>query len=109
MESLLSYVGHLPMFLVYVVGIVLAIVYWRRCPRAAAMVLIACVLLPASTVAWDGIVSSMIRESSTVGAQMTAVWLVYSVVQAAGWLLILAAVFTGRREADLSRNPDAEC
>ncbi len=109
MDSLLRYVGHLPMFAVYVAGIALAIIHWRRCPRAAAMVLIACVFLPASAVAWDGIVSSMMREGSAGGAYMTVAWLVYSVAQAAGWLLVIAAVFTGRREADFPVTPDAGC
>ncbi len=102
MNGLRMYAGYEPMLLVYVVGIALAVVYWRRCPRAAAMVLIACAAMLLTTMAFSvfRVLLARIQGVSGMRSDMyVAVSFGVGVIRAGGWAVVLAAVFTGRREA----------
>jgi len=94
----------LPMLLVYGAGAVLAIVFWKRCPRACLLALIACLVLIAgslfSNVASTWLFWVAVRRygwsSKVYTAASTVISIAGTVIHAGGIGLLLAAVFAGR-------------
>ena len=93
--------GQGPTLLVYLIGIVLCAVWWRRAPRAAVMAIIGCAVLLSTSIAVSfGTVYYITNRGSspaaTIGAMMTTIAIVGSVFRAAGFFLLLCAVFAER-------------
>ena len=95
--------GQSPTLLVYLVGIVIAVVRMPRHPRPATFVLIGCVLLLAAS-----IVSSLAQmwafnsrsgstaSAASIGQMLIAVNLVLTFVRAGGFVLLIVAAFVAR-------------
>jgi lipoprotein signal peptidase len=98
-------IPQIPVFLVMLAGIILAIVYWRRHPRASAYTLIALMIflitgligtainiyLPQMLV--QGVAN--IQRAVTI---LSGLNLAIALVRVVGWGLIFAAIFTGRQK-----------
>jgi hypothetical protein len=93
--------GQMPTLLVYLGGIVLCAVWSRRAPRAAMLAMIGCGLLLLTTIGQAFATAYYINNRggtpvATLGQIMAAVALVASVLRAAGFAMVLGAVFVGR-------------
>jgi hypothetical protein len=92
-----------PLFIVWLVAIVLALVWWKRHPRVSAFVLAAVVILGAQSFfsAWMTFLPITLtragRTHAEVGAIMSAYGLASTFVSAVGWALLLPAIFGWRR------------
>jgi hypothetical protein len=93
-----------PLLLVYFIGLILALVFWRRCPTPSLLVVIASVLLLLVTVAHICVYQYLLQSSAELGWThvklgwvLTIISLASSCFRAAGMGLILAAVFLQRR------------
>lgn len=93
-----------PGLIVYLAGIVLAAVLWRRSPVPCLLTLLACGLLLAvnlvQTISTQWLIvqhSEGAWEVSRLSAVMTAVSFIGTFFRAVGVALLLAAVFVGRR------------
>ena len=100
---LMQLAGQTPVLLVYVVGIILALVFWGRHRMPSMLTMIACVvMLVASigqTILWHTLLQ--MRDSlgwpmQKYGSMMSMVSLVSSVVRAIALGVLLAAVFAAR-------------
>ena len=92
-----------PVLIVYVLGIVLALIFWRRCPTSCVFTLIAMAILLLTTVAQTFLNIYVVQlrasqgwTSAQVGTFFTINALVGGVLRAAAMGLLLAAVFMGR-------------
>ena len=97
----------LPLILVWVIGLVLAIIRWKRHPRASLFTLIAITGLMILSLAGSLLsvwLPVMIRtggwDVSRIGVINTAVGFVRSLLAAILWGLLLAAIFGKRNEND---------
>jgi hypothetical protein len=104
MPYLTQLISASPLLLVYFVGLILALVFWRRCPTPSLLVVIASVLLLLVTVTnicvYQYLLQSRVELGWThekLGWALTIVSLTSSSFRAAGMGLILAAVFLQRR------------
>src|SRR5262249_5252904 len=102
-------VGQAPMLLAYVVGGILALVFWRRCPLPAKLTLLGLMLLLITALVQSFLISYFIQAQvnldwshQTVGLLMSVTGLVGSLIRAAAFSLILIAVFIGRKTAQVS-------
>jgi len=102
-------VGQAPMLLAYVVGTILALVFWRRCPLPAKLTLLGLMLLLITSLVQSFLVSYFVQarvnfdwSHQTVGLLMSVTGLVGSLIRAAAFSLILIAVFIGRKTAQVS-------
>jgi len=101
---LIQLLGQSPMLLAYLIGMVIALVFWRRCPSTAVLVLLGSGLLllisVEGTFAFQYIIQSRHdwgwRDEKMVTV-LTTLGLVNSVIGALGFALLLAAAFVGRR------------
>jgi hypothetical protein len=93
-----------PVFLVYLVAFVLALVYLRKAPLASTLTLVGVVVLVASGLA-VGVIQMLLIQSHRGGSQgavnlgqmVTLVSMVGCGFHAIGLALLVAAVFVGRR------------
>jgi uncharacterized protein YqgC (DUF456 family) len=94
--------GQMPTLLVYLGGIVLCAVWSRRAPRAAMLAMIGCGVLLLTSIAVAFVTNYYIMNrggptpAATMGQIMVAVAIVGSVLRAAGFAMVLGAVFVGR-------------
>ena len=103
-ELLGAVATQLPVLLVCLVGIIVALISWRRAPAASLWTFLAfclafllCILIPVS----QQIVLRMMKESS-FDARVTAnivLGVVWSILRAVSYLLLLAGVYAGRKSA----------
>lgn len=97
-----------PLFVVWLVGIVLALVWWKRHPRVSAFVVASMLILAAQSFfgAWLTFLPvTLTRAGRThveVGAIMTAYGIANTAVSAVGWALLLPAIFGWRRDAGVA-------
>ena len=92
----------IPVLLVCLVSILVAFVFWRRSPAASICALLGfgialflCILIPIS----QGMVMQMTKESG-LEARATAniaLGLVWSILRAISYILLLVGVYTGRK------------
>jgi len=103
--SSLSYlpmmISKLPMVAICVAGIILSMLLWARCPRAALLTLIASAVMLAGVFMQTAITFRLIYGAASRGNSAgMMLWSVLSSVGGlfsfAGWVLLLIAVFTGR-------------
>jgi len=102
--ALLRQLGwQLPVLLVCAIGVVLALLFWRRCPAAAALALIGVGLLLLAAfgqAAAAALIASLARSSMSGGGYR---WVMYgsamagSVLRAAAVGCLLAAALIGRK------------
>ena len=104
-QFLTQLLGQAPILLVYLVGMVVALVFWRRCPRPAMLTLIGMALLLVTTLVQSFlfIYFHWARDDfgwshERLGWMLSANGLVGSVFRAAAFGLVLTAVFIGRKE-----------
>jgi hypothetical protein len=97
-------VGQIPQLAVYLVGMVLAVVFWGRASGPAIMTVLGCGVLITTTLVMAFVSASMferLREGNMPHEQfaraMRAIALVGSAARAGGLLLVLIAVFMGRK------------
>jgi len=88
----------LPFFLVYIVGIVLALTTWQRHPRASLLSVIAFVLLFLANALAVGSTWYLIfmRSGMGVGLWLSAANIVITTIIVVAWGLILFALFARR-------------
>ncbi len=106
-SSLMQLLGQTPVLLVYLLGPILALVFWRRCPVSSLLTLVASVLLLLLAVIQAFATQYLIIRarvelgwsSEEMSRVLSAVALVGNVLRALGLGLLLAAVFLGRRAA----------
>ena len=102
--------GQAPTLLVYLVGLVLAGVWWRRAPKAALFAMMGCGILLLTTVGTTFGYAYVVNTrgagptpATTISQIMFVIAIVGSVLRAAGIALLLAGVFAGRpRLAEMS-------
>jgi hypothetical protein len=93
--------GAAPLLFVYLTGIILAFVWWRRAPRAAVLALAGLgVLLIATVLSPLTAVYAMNARGSTpaasVGQTVAVMGVAFALIRAVGTGLLVAAVFAGR-------------
>jgi hypothetical protein len=86
-----------PVLLVYAVGIVLALAFWSRCPGPCRLTLIGSILLLVTAVLQSCLFSFLVFSDQESGWVLGASGLVWGILRACGFSLLLAAVFLGRR------------
>jgi hypothetical protein len=103
---LIQLLGQAPVLLAYLVGLVLALVFYQRCPRPALLTLIALALLLVTTLVQSFLFIYSVRARDDFGWNdeqfgwwLSATGLMGSVIRAAAFGLMLTAVFIGRKEA----------
>ena len=84
-----------PNLTVYLTAVVLALAYWRRAPRAAALARAGALLMLAGSVGW----AFLITRLGPTAPSIRHVVLVSQVTSAVAHALWLAAIFVGRRTA----------
>ena len=94
----------LPVFLVSLVGIMVALISWRRAPAASlwtflafGLALLMCILVPVT----QQTVLRTMKESS-LDARVTAnivLGVVWAIVRASSYILLLIGVYAGRKSA----------
>jgi hypothetical protein len=100
-------VSHIPMLLVYLLGMFFALAFWRRCPVPCALTLGATGLLFVVSVGHSLLFSylmnpeggSTIAQSSRT-SMIGVIGLCTTILHALGFCLLLAAVFHGRRRSE---------
>lgn len=100
----------LPVLVVCLVGIMVALISWRRSPVASVWTLLAfglalllCILIPIS----QQTMLSMMKESG-VGTRVTAnivFGLAWSVLRAVSYVLLLVGVYAGRKSTSATPPP----
>lgn len=102
--SLTQLLAQSPVLLVYLSGLILSLVFWRRCPTPCLFVLVATVLLLLVTVTQPFMTQYFIQARSEMGWtheklgwMFSAVALTSSCLRAVALGLLLAAVFVQRR------------
>jgi hypothetical protein len=100
---LMQLLGQFPVLVVYVVGVILASLFWRRYPGPCLLVLLATGLLLVVTVTQPFVTQYLFRARSDLGwaneklgRMVGAVGMTGSLLRAIGLGLLLAAVFLGR-------------
>ena len=93
--------GQSPVLLVYLIGMVLCAVWWRRAPRAALYAMVGCGILLLTNIAISFMQVYYINArntmpAATIGQIMTAVAIGGSIIRAFGFGLVLAGVFAER-------------
>ena len=99
-------VSHIPMLLVYLLGMFLALAFWRRCPVPCALTLGATGLMFVVSVGQTVLYSYLLNSDggSTIApggrtSMMGVIGLCTTILHALGFCLLLAAVFHGRRRS----------
>ena len=90
----------LPLFIVWIVGIVMAIVHWKKSPRKSIFSIIACVLLPIGLIleiAWNvyGIHWLQTSRSGFRFARPLSIIipLFFTLLRTTAWVFVLLAIF----------------
>jgi hypothetical protein len=94
-----------PQLLVYIGGMVLAAVWWRRAPSAAMLTLLGLGLMLLSALAGSAMTIYLVtNRASSATFQMSGILsLALAVVRAVGIGLLVAAVFSGRARVSEGR------
>ena len=101
-QELLSYLPALPMYFVWLIGGIVALVRWHRHPRVSLIMLIATALFISSlllnVVGFRWVNQALVRGWSTGDAMyvLTGLRIIVSLLNAAAYTLLLVAVFGWR-------------
>ena len=100
---LTQYAVQAPQFLIWLVGIALAVVWWQRAPKIALVTCVACGLFlldaligTAISVALPSMMMDNGRSATQVGTAFALIGGVRSLLHAALWAAVLFAIFSGR-------------
>jgi hypothetical protein len=115
-NTIIGYVTQLtaqiPTLLVYVTGLIFALVYWRRCPVPSALVFAGTVMLLVVALLQPLLTQYLVQAraelswpAQTLGWVLSAVTLGSSVLRAVALGLILTAVFFGRGPCQAGQKP----
>jgi len=107
MQFLGMLAGQIPQLVVWMVGAILALVFWRRDCRGSLLVLLSCLLCLFATVFCDAvyaILPQFFRSGPqqgpfTISLIYRGVSFVRSLVEAAAWVMVLFAAFRRRPAA----------
>ena len=106
--------GQAPILLAYLAGVILALVFWRRCPGPAKLTFIAMLLLLITSLVHSFLFSYFLQvrvelgwSHEQVGLIMSAIGLLASLIRVTALALLLTAVFIGRKVARDSRPNEA--
>jgi hypothetical protein len=112
-QSLMQLASRVPTLLVCAVGLILAIVYWKRYPRPCLLVFTALCLavfaLVTSAFLFMYLPRAMVDlgwDHQRVGAIIGVVAFTANLLQAGAMALLLSAVFVGRRQPPPRWSPD---
>jgi len=96
----MSIVSQLPELLVWFIGLVLALINWRRTPRAAPLLLLAMVILITLRLVADYVTGllPLLLGGAQLSAALTLSNFAQSAIAAVAWGMVLVAVFGGRRK-----------
>jgi hypothetical protein len=102
--ALTQLVVQLPLLLVYLVGLMLALVFWRRHPTPCVLVLISTAILLVASVAQTFLTQYLIHARNERGWEpqqlswiLSALAMAGSILRAIALSLLLSAVFLGRQ------------
>ncbi|MGA2181705.1 MAG: hypothetical protein ABSH47_01625 [Bryobacteraceae bacterium] len=105
-ETLQQLLTQSPILLVYLAGVVLALVNWQRYPSPARFTFVASVVLLVVSVAQSFVFHYLLFErvergwtTAKVGVLLAGLGLITSLLHAAGLGLLLAGIFAGRKTA----------
>jgi hypothetical protein len=103
-STLMAYLFQSPVLLVWLAGMVIAVVTWRRHPRVSLLTVVALVILLVETLIdtflsmWLAfILSESQMGAAQIGWVTAVVRVVAAVVAAIAWGITLAAIFGGRK------------
>ena len=113
LPTLASYLVQGPILLVWLVGFILALVYWRRHPRVSLLTVIALLIFLGETLAGTYLNLWLPLMLTGRGVQAAAtVFLIKSIltslILAIAWALLVAAIFGWRRAASQEAGPAAQ-
>lgn len=98
-----QYLPQIPLFLVWLVGIALAVVFWRRHPRVSLLAIIALALFLLGALVGAPVslwLPMMMQERglspSRIGLMLTGVAVAQSLLSAVLWGIVIAAIFGWR-------------
>jgi hypothetical protein len=101
---LLQFAIQTPLVLVWIVGIGLSLVHWRRYPRIASVTCIACALFIVDalvgtliSIALPSVLVERGQSAAQIGGVFAAVGAARALFHAVLWAAILYAIFGGRR------------
>ena len=101
-----------PMLLVYLTGMILALVFWRRCPGPSLMTLIAMILLLVTTVSLGFsqayFLQARVEKGWTNDTYSHILWItgfLGSFMHAIAFALLFGAIFSGRAQRAPSPAP----
>jgi hypothetical protein len=106
--SLLMSLGRmLPMFIVWFIGLVIALVRWPRCPAVSMLVIAAIAVAGMTSIATQAFYIALPRYWDTASFARIAgiIGVASAVVHACAWACMLAAAFMGR---DSSPSPASD-
>lgn len=105
-QSIFAYLMQLPVYLVWLAGVVLCVYNWQRHPRPARITLIALVVLFLTSLAGTALSSwlpfflhAQGMAASRMGLISTLIGVIRAVLNALGFGLLLAAIFGWRQAA----------
>ena len=108
LPTLIAYLVQSPILLVWLIGLVLATVYWRRHPRVSLLTVIALVVFLIETLVntyinmWLPLLLSRRGMESSQMVQLLGIKnIVTSIIIAIGWSMVVAAIFSGRKAATM--------
>ena len=97
------FIGQLPLYIVWLAGMVLALVFWRKHPAVSLLAFLGFALLLVTTVIGTFLGAYLpmsLREQGMTGVQVNRVVgitnLIVIFVAAGAWVLIVVALFVGR-------------
>jgi hypothetical protein len=100
LEILSSLASRLPLFIVWIVALVLAVARWERHPNVSLMVVLAVGVLMLTGIVGAILPFTLMRDTSqdvaTRATFLSAIYFGLTVFAAGGWGLLLAAIFGWR-------------
>ena len=100
------FIPQAPLYLAWIVGIVLALAFWRRHPGISLLAVLGFALLLIVTAAatflgayWPLLLREQGKLASEIALTMGIANVVAGAVAAVAWVLLLIALFAGRRRA----------
>jgi hypothetical protein len=110
-NSVTQLVADSPVLIAYLVGAILSLVSWKRCPNAFTCSFIASAALLLNSVVLAFVRNALIQNQMAqgwtavdLGHKLTAIGLVGSIVRAGAFGLLIAAVYIGRSDSPLTNS-----
>ena len=92
-----------PLLVIWLVGMLLALLWWQRAPKVAAVTCVACALFLVDTligtlivVALPGMLIERGQSTSQVAVAFTVIGICRALLHAVLWSAVLFAIFSGR-------------